>query len=50
MISPMVGHLNPTLFEDPLKFNPGRWTVSSSKTQHSFACKLEDLTLYDWSK
>ncbi|CAD6257935.1 unnamed protein product [Miscanthus lutarioriparius] len=26
MISPMVGHLNPTLFEDPLKFNPWRWT------------------------
>ncbi|KAL6658230.1 hypothetical protein ACP70R_003816 [Stipagrostis hirtigluma subsp. patula] len=25
MISPMAVHLNPTLFEDPLKFNPWRW-------------------------
>uniref|UniRef100_A0A0E0BHH8 Cytochrome P450 n=1 Tax=Oryza glumipatula TaxID=40148 RepID=A0A0E0BHH8_9ORYZ len=28
MISPMAVHLNPTLFEDPLEFNPWRWTVS----------------------
>ncbi|WVZ53918.1 hypothetical protein U9M48_004804 [Paspalum notatum var. saurae] len=27
MISPMAAHLNPTLFEDPLKFNPWRWTT-----------------------
>ncbi|KAL6654806.1 hypothetical protein ACP70R_008271 [Stipagrostis hirtigluma subsp. patula] len=25
MISPMAIHLNPTLFDDPLKFNPWRW-------------------------
>ncbi|KAG0529013.1 hypothetical protein BDA96_05G061900 [Sorghum bicolor] len=33
MISPMVGHLNPTLFEDPLKFNPGRWTTQDKEKQ-----------------
>ncbi|XP_052160787.1 cytochrome P450 87A3-like [Oryza glaberrima] len=26
MISPMAVHLNPELFEDPLKFDPWRWT------------------------
>ncbi|KAL6658541.1 hypothetical protein ACP70R_004127 [Stipagrostis hirtigluma subsp. patula] len=28
MISPMAVHLNPTLFEDPLKFNPWRWMIT----------------------
>lgn len=28
MISPMAVHLNPKLFEDPLKFDPWRWRVS----------------------
>ncbi|PAN35694.1 hypothetical protein PAHAL_6G227500 [Panicum hallii] len=34
MISPMAVHLNPTLFEDPLKFNPWRW-MTHDETKRS---------------
>ncbi|XP_066341433.1 cytochrome P450 87A3-like [Miscanthus floridulus] len=32
MISPMAVHLNPTLFEDPLKFNPWRWSDETKRS------------------
>ncbi|CAL5034930.1 unnamed protein product [Urochloa decumbens] len=32
MISPMAVHLNPTLFEDPLNFNPWRWQEDKRST------------------
>jgi cytochrome P450 len=32
MISPMCVHLNPKIFEDPLKFNPWRWSVSNTQS------------------
>ncbi|WVZ94647.1 LOW QUALITY PROTEIN: hypothetical protein U9M48_040514, partial [Paspalum notatum var. saurae] len=34
MISTMATHLNPTLFEDPLKFNPWRW-MTQDETKRS---------------
>ncbi|RLN04949.1 hypothetical protein C2845_PM13G19280 [Panicum miliaceum] len=34
MISPMAVHLNPTLFEDPLRFNPWRW-MTHDETKRS---------------
>ncbi|KAF0896133.1 hypothetical protein E2562_019631 [Oryza meyeriana var. granulata] len=33
MISPMAVHLNPKLFEDPLEFNPWRWTDETKRTE-----------------
>ncbi|OEL13600.1 Cytochrome P450 87A3, partial [Dichanthelium oligosanthes] len=33
MISPMAVHLNPKLFEDPLKFNPWRWSTQDEAKQ-----------------
>ncbi|EEC76682.1 hypothetical protein OsI_14666 [Oryza sativa Indica Group] len=33
MISPMAVHLNPTLFEDPLEFNPWRWTDKTKQSE-----------------
>uniref|UniRef100_J3N7C5 Cytochrome P450 n=1 Tax=Oryza brachyantha TaxID=4533 RepID=J3N7C5_ORYBR len=33
MISPMAVHLNPKLFEDPLEFNPWRWTDEEKRTE-----------------
>ncbi|KAL6643712.1 hypothetical protein ACP70R_018478 [Stipagrostis hirtigluma subsp. patula] len=33
IISPMAVHLNPTLFEDPLKFDPWRWTTQNEMKQ-----------------
>ncbi|KAL6868164.1 hypothetical protein ACP4OV_015009 [Aristida adscensionis] len=33
MISPISVHLNPTIFEDPLKFDPWRWTTQDETKQ-----------------
>ncbi|KAF2910392.1 cytochrome P450 87A3-like isoform X1 [Oryza sativa Japonica Group] len=33
MISPMAVDLNPTLFEDPLEFNPWRWTDKTKQSE-----------------
>ncbi|KAL6868167.1 hypothetical protein ACP4OV_015012 [Aristida adscensionis] len=33
MINPSSVHLNPTIFEDPLKFNPWRWTTQDETKQ-----------------
>ncbi|CAO2191693.1 unnamed protein product [Urochloa humidicola] len=33
MISPMAVHLNPNCFEDPLKFNPWRWSIKDETKQ-----------------
>ncbi|CAL4999191.1 unnamed protein product [Urochloa decumbens] len=33
MISPMAVHLNPNFFEDPLKFNPWRWSTQDEAKQ-----------------
>nr|XP_034600881.1 cytochrome P450 87A3-like [Setaria viridis] len=33
MISPMTVHLNPNFFEDPLKFNPWRWSTQDEAKQ-----------------
>ncbi|CAO2163125.1 unnamed protein product [Urochloa humidicola] len=33
MISPMAVHLNPKFFEDPLKFNPWRWSTQDKTKQ-----------------
>lgn len=47
MISPMAVHLNPELFEDPLKFDPWRWTVSGKHFKYSifFSTHKDELLL-----